>query len=253
MNFSVGNGKITFVSNFNEPLDKYYYVMLGCDSLEFDESVIDYKNSRFNRLIEFLPKCLKNINFGVEFRSLNTPLPKYLEKLQFGFWFDSQFSMPKYLNYLLFKSSVFDKIIKLSKHLKHITFGWTFNKEIILSKNLSYVRFGYNFNKIVIIPKHVTYLYFGYSFNQLNFLRLPQHITHIGFKTNTMQKIILPESLESIDFLVGKNVCTILDNFPHNLIFVYCEDLRYGQPINIHKYSYIFENMIMNNKYLPII
>ena len=219
MEYHVNNETITFNSNFNESIDKYYKVISKCSILIFENKVIGNNCvGLFNKNVDNLPISITEILFGYFFDKSVDNLPENLKIICFG--------------------RDFNKTLDNLPHtLTHIYFVQTenkFNQPLDnLPINLSYLSTGYNFNLFLDnLPYYLKELVIGESFNQsienLPILLKKLYIYNPDYSQNLNY---LPDSIEYIE------ICTkisIIDRIPKNLKTFCSNEINH---INLSKYG----------------
>lgn len=149
------------------------------DTLEF----LEYRNSRFDRLLPVLPSSIKKLKFKAT-SAFNRPLP----------------SLPDGMEELILGGKFNQPIASLPASLITLRLGDSFNQSLpTLPCNLQYLHFGKNFNtKLPPLPASLTELYFGDCFNQ-PVEKLPPKLECLIFGRD--YNFPMPEISESLVFL----------------------------------------------------
>ena len=144
---------------------------------------------------------IRYLDLGYYFNEKITKLPKELEELVFGFYYNKEI----------------EKNILPSK-LKRIKFGYKYNKEIkknVLPEELEKIDFGYKFNKVIeegVLPDNIKEIIFSYEFNKkIKKNVLPKNLKRLKFGFEYNKKIdrgVLPNGLEylKLSFYYDKRI-----------------------------------------------
>lgn len=233
--------KIYLSASFDGFIEEIILKYPQCDEIIF------HMLNQTNNKIEFLPKNLKCIVFGICFDSQMVYTPKKLAYVSFGSKFSQMFSMSKNIIRITF-GHCYNQLLFLNKKLKRISFGENFNQIIELSKSLTHLFFGDDFNQYIELPKSLRFLIFGDYFNKP--IQLPNAIINITFGMDYAQKIIFPESTDCVNInCLDYGHLLILNIIPNNVKKMYLGSWKPLFVNNLPNSVRVMDSYTHNNMY----
>lgn len=165
VHYNISNGEkyIYFNNRFNDPLEKYDYIIRRVNTIMFSsppypmEHECEYIISPYKHLIR-LPKNIKAFDAPANYPH-DIVLTKNMYRLSSGY--------------------LYDKPLKLSKNIRRVNLGFTYNTQLSLTKHISRFNMGTSYNQPLDIGKNLTRLHVEIDFNCL--LSLPKNLTHLTF------------------------------------------------------------------------
>lgn len=112
--YTLNNQTLFFSTNFNEPMDPYYYIIKDITIIIFGEIILKQHYSLFNQPIVFFPKIQTFIS-GYEF---NQPivLTKTMRVLRLGTYFNQPIVLQPCVTHVIFwTGGCFNQTIILNK------------------------------------------------------------------------------------------------------------------------------------------
>lgn len=163
-------------------LEEYYNAETGTLTIPFD----------FNEELKDLACNTKIIIFDQHFGK-RSKFNKLLDNL------------PKKIIYLKLGDSFNQKVDNLPNSLTYLKFGWHFNQNVDnLPNSLTHLKFGSDFSqKVDNLPYSLTHLTLGIDFDQ-SVDNLPNSLTHLKLKTDFNRSLNnLPSSIKEIIFYIS--------------------------------------------------
>ena len=194
---------IKFDADFNDEFDSILIDLISkCKRIYFlDQKGFGIKsifaNSKFNRVVDVLPKYITHIKFGYEFNQKVENLPHNLLWLEFGYKFNQNIDMlPQNITYLVFGNSFNKNVDDLPNDLIYVSFGNEFNQPInSLPKSLIYINIGSIQTPFVHGRDHSS------KFKHLTY-NIPKKINNIIICLNNTKYPIKTNFIERLNYLV---------------------------------------------------
>lgn len=114
-----------------------------------------------NRDLALIPRYVKRLQYGHNYKFSIKMLPHSLEHLTVGNYYNFLLDLSKNIIFLNI-GNLYNKPLKLTKKLLHLYLGDKFSKSIKVSKHLMTLHFSFRYNEHVELSKHVVHLKINY-------------------------------------------------------------------------------------------
>lgn len=219
---------------------KYYIITIRYDDIDhfsifIEKANVQFKSYHFKSLklnlinknqIAGTCECLlwskinnvniekKKIIYDDMYNDIIPNLPKFIEKIQFGFAFNKTIdNLPDNINTIIFGEAFNQEINKFPEEIRKIYFGCSYNKKLFLPDNINTLHLGNNFSKkIENLPNNLKS--FGVNFFTLNLIKKQKFLQTLKITSyfEKISEVCIPESVNTLILM-----CRYIGSIPNNV------------------------------------